>query len=92
MPSPAADGNKYRELHPGITQRVRDLGTLNPEWLISIQSLPSEIRGPCRKGRKNERAREDEERKVRLCKSTRAKTAACTSRNQVPGIMLRLPV
>jgi hypothetical protein len=36
---------------------VRDLGTLNPTWGLSINSLPSGLREPCRRGKKIVRAR-----------------------------------
>ena len=32
------------ETQPDSVQRVRDLGTLSPEWEVSIKSLPSGLR------------------------------------------------
>ena len=57
---PVAEGNTYRDPWPGITQRVRDLGTLILKWHISIKYLPSKLREPLQK------------RKQKECKSQRA--------------------
>jgi hypothetical protein len=29
---------------------MKDLGTLSSKWYVSIRSLPSELREPCRRG------------------------------------------
>jgi hypothetical protein len=34
-------------------QRKRDPRTLSPKWIISIKSLSSELREPCKKGGRN---------------------------------------
>jgi hypothetical protein len=52
-PPSAADGNTYsRESQTDIMQRVRDLGTLRPEWDVSTKSCPSGLglREPLRRG------------------------------------------
>lgn len=36
--------NKYKDPQPVIMQRVRDLGTFNTKWDVSIKSLPSGLR------------------------------------------------
>jgi hypothetical protein len=38
--SPAADGNKWRDVQPDITQRMRDLRKLCPKRDVSIKFLP----------------------------------------------------
>jgi hypothetical protein len=38
------------ETHSQTLHRVRDLGTLSPEWGVCQQSLPSGFREPCRRG------------------------------------------
>lgn len=37
------------ETHRQILNRVKDLGTLNPKWDVSIRALPSGIREPSNK-------------------------------------------
>lgn len=49
---PSADGNTYRDPQANSTQRAGDLGTLSPRADVSINSLPSELREPCRRGSK----------------------------------------
>ena len=44
--APAEDGNRCRDPQPGITQRMRYLGTFCPKWDVSIKSLLSELRAP----------------------------------------------
>lgn len=51
MLPPATDQNKYRDPQSDMKQRVRDFGTFkNTKWNVSIKSLPSELRKPCRRG------------------------------------------
>jgi hypothetical protein len=57
---PAGDGNKYRDPQLDNEQRVRVRGKLSTKWDVTIISIPSGLREPCRRGdRKIVRARED---------------------------------
>jgi hypothetical protein len=43
-------------------QRERNLGTLSSKWKVSVKSLPSKLRKPCKRGgRHNVRARDIED-------------------------------
>ena len=50
----AADGNKYRDPHPDIMQRIRDLETLFPKWDVSIKFLPHHSSGNIEEERQKE--------------------------------------
>ena len=66
--------SRHRDPQPGIMQRVRDLGTLSPMWVVSIKSLPSGLREPHgRGGRKSVRVRGEEATKKRGSKPASAK-------------------
>lgn len=64
---PTAGEKQYRNPQPDNFQRVRDLGTFSPKWVVSIKSLPSWLRELC--GRGGEREEEPEE--VQDTKETR---------------------
>lgn len=44
MLPPAVDVNKYKDTQTDNTEKGRDLGTLRPNWDVSIKSLPSGLR------------------------------------------------
>lgn len=49
---PAACGNKYPDPQPDSGQKVTELGTLSPTWEASIESFPSGVWEPLRRGSK----------------------------------------
>jgi hypothetical protein len=50
MAPPSSDGNKHRDPQRGTVHRVRVVGTLSLKCSVSIKSLPSGFREPCRTG------------------------------------------
>lgn len=47
---PAVEENKYRNSKLDNIQRVRDIGTLSPQWVVSIKSFTSWLRELCVRG------------------------------------------
>ena len=63
-PSLITDRNRHREPSLDHMQRVRDFEILSLKRHVSIKSLPSELREPCRRGgRKSARVRGNGEHK-----------------------------